>query len=105
MVGAQLRYATKNAGTSYIELGPTISINQLPKPIYTWKKNGVKIVEDARVGISKKHALYIADLRSSDAGTYTCEVENPIMKNAGRANAMQISKRIQLTVSGLCQLY
>ena len=105
MVGAPLQYATKNAGSSYIELGPTISINQLPKPTYTWKKNGVTVVEDGRIGISKLHALYIADLRSSDAGTYTCEVENPIMKNAGRANAMQVAKRIQLTVSGLSQLF
>ena len=101
MVNALLQYATKNIGTSYIEVSPSITINQYPKPKYIWKKNDVTIVEDGHISISKKHALYIANLRTGDAGTYTCEVENPVMKATGKTNAVQIVKRVQLRVSGL----
>ena len=101
----QTQYSTKNIGTSYIAIAPSVSINQYPKPKYMWKKNGVKIVEDERIGISKEHALYIANLKTSDAGRYTCEIENPIMKAAGKAAAIQNVKIIELRVSGLFYLY
>ena len=104
MVVSQLQYRSKNAGSSYIEIGPSISINQFPKPIYTWKKDGVTLVEDGRISVSKQHTLYIADLKSSDGGTYTCVVENPIMKSAAKVNAVQTAKRVRLTVTGLFQL-
>lgn len=100
-----LQYRTKNARTSFIEVSPSVTINQLPKPVYTWKKNGVKLVEDGRIGISVDHALYIADLKTSDAGRYTCEVENPVMKTAGKINAKQTIGQFQLTVSGLLFFY
>lgn len=96
-----LQYSTLNAGKSFIQVAPLLSINQIPKPTYLWKKNGVQLVEDGRISISRDHALYIADLRPDDAGTYTCDVENPVMKSSGKPNAKQTVEKRLLTVSGL----
>ena len=93
-------YVTKNGGTSFVQSGPSLSINPLPKSTYRWKKNGVNLVEDSRISFSKDNGLYIADLNSADAGRYTCEVENPVMKAAGKSNAKQTVKIVILTVSG-----
>ena len=102
---AQNQYETKNVKGTFIRIRPRISINELPKPSYTWKKDGVQLVEDGRISISTDHALYIADLRATDAGLYICEVENPVMKNAGKAGAKQIAEKVQLSISGLFQVY
>ncbi|XP_065066493.1 protein sidekick-2-like isoform X2 [Rhopilema esculentum] len=92
-------YVTKNGGTSFVQSTPSVSINPLPKSVYRWKKNGVNLVEDSRISFSKDNGLYIADLNSADAGRYTCEVENPVMKAAGKSNAQQTVKIVILTVS------
>lgn len=99
------QYRTRNAGTSFIESGPLVSINPLPKPIYVWKKNGVVLVEDGRISVSRDHALYIADLQYADGGTYTCEVENPVMAKRGKLAAKQIAGRYVLTISGECLMF
>ncbi len=71
-----------------------------PKPKYTWKKDGISITEDRRISVSKEGTLYIADLKGTDFGTYSCEAENTVMSQAGKPNAKQIVKRVLLTLGG-----
>ena len=99
------QYRPRNAGTSFIESCPLVSINPLPKPIYVWKKNNVALVEDGRISVSRDHALYIADLQYADGGTYTCEVENTVMAQLGKPTAKQIVGRYVLSISGECLMF
>ena len=98
---------SKSAGSSFVFVAPTVTCN--PKPAYTWKKDGVKLVENGRISISrddsksvgeKFHTLYIADLAFADQGRYECEVQNPVLAQQGKPNAKQIIKTIQLSIGG-----
>ena len=96
---------SKKAGESFIESCPLVSINLLPKPIYVWKKNGVALVEDGRISVSRDHVLYIADLQYADGGKYTCEVENPVMAQLGKPTAKQTVGKYILSIFGECPMF
>ena len=50
-----------------------------PPPRVTWSRDGVVLkVDDRRVFISNNRSLIVTRMLSTDAGTYTCDVRNPL---------------------------
>ncbi len=56
----------------------TVTATGAPSPTYQWKKNGVALVDDAKVSGSKTATLTLSDGQKSDNGSYTVVVTNGV---------------------------
>lgn len=48
----------------------------IPQPVITWKIKGVKFTSNERIRQQPDGSLFIRDVTRTDAGEYSCHVEN-----------------------------
>ena len=56
-------------------------VRGIPTPTVTWEKDGVQVVERARINIDDDNTLVIKEAESKDSAKYTCIVENSFGKD------------------------
>ncbi|XP_053213912.1 obscurin-like isoform X4 [Panonychus citri] len=81
-----IKNLTDCSGSLGSELTLEAEVKGFPPPVVSWYKNGSELIESSEAFVSQVgtlNKLSLKDLKSSDAGEYTCKAEN----KAGEANS------------------
>ena len=68
--------------------------------IYQWKKDGVNLVNGARISGATSATLVISDLQASDGGNYTCALTNACGTNMSAAATLSCRPTVAQSPSG-----
>ena len=62
-----------------------------PKPMVSWRKNGLSIMSDGRYEVFRNGTLLIRRTEEDDMGSYTCEADNGVSTPV--QNSMKLTLR------------
>ena len=79
-------------------------VSGVPKPVVTWKKDGLPVGDGGRIKFAQNHTLVIKQVELEDSAKYTCSVQNSFGKDESSSIVTIIGLYIERLFMDLCSV-